>query len=305
MVVRGPFPDAVGSPSLYTSNSGRVLLLLAGGVGITTWLPYLRHVGAQTQCHLVWCVRKREDYLALVHMLPSATTAPHVQVTVCITRSTADTSLAPAPQAAIDDTTQCQNSVQAGKLRFAAAPLVSLAATLAGTSVAYCCWKIKMTHGMDILDGMSMATLSGYVLVLRVLPILLISVSMYVTMILARCIFHRATIDRCNRCNRGPESDQLIPSALHPRADLALVISEHAPDEPAHQHQMRSGRPDLNELIQNATSMLQRKQMLVVGARGPPSLIKAARSAVESTKLTGFCNRHDKYVKFAGAESNW
>ena len=72
--VEGPFPSGGGAWSLDTSLKGQdepALLLLAGGTGVTGWLPGLmRLAGQQRQCHLVWVVKTPGDYAALP--LPSA-----------------------------------------------------------------------------------------------------------------------------------------------------------------------------------------------------------------------------------------
>ena len=67
--VEGPFLCGGGAWSLDTSLKGQdepALLLLAGGTGVTGWLPGLmRLAGQRRQCHLVWCVKTPEHYTAL------------------------------------------------------------------------------------------------------------------------------------------------------------------------------------------------------------------------------------------------
>jgi hypothetical protein len=46
------------------------LLLLAGGTGVTGWLPALARCHPRRRCHLVWCVQTTADYLALAERLP-------------------------------------------------------------------------------------------------------------------------------------------------------------------------------------------------------------------------------------------
>jgi hypothetical protein len=83
----GPFAHG-GSWAL--SGSGRQeasLLLLAGGTGITGWLPALATAGAtERQCHLVWCVQREADYQALARRLPPGGI---VKVTVFVTQPSA------------------------------------------------------------------------------------------------------------------------------------------------------------------------------------------------------------------------
>lgn len=86
--INGPFPSGGGNwilPGLYVSDvpstvSSRdhdtpALLLLAGGTGITGWLPALEavrngNIAIRQQTHLVWCVKTEADYLALSDRLP-------------------------------------------------------------------------------------------------------------------------------------------------------------------------------------------------------------------------------------------
>ena len=87
--VSGPYPcgggnwslpgsglrDMTGGKSTDYKNGHSALLLIAGGTGITGWLPALK-AGANDfnsryeSCHLVWCVKTKGDYLALVRLLP-------------------------------------------------------------------------------------------------------------------------------------------------------------------------------------------------------------------------------------------
>ena len=86
--INGPFPSGGSNwilPGLYLSDmpstvSSRdhdapALLLLAGGTGITGWLPALEavrngNIAIRQQTHLVWCVKTEADYLALSDRLP-------------------------------------------------------------------------------------------------------------------------------------------------------------------------------------------------------------------------------------------
>ena len=83
----GPFAHG-GSWSL--SGSGRPeasLLLLAGGTGITGWLPALATAAAtDRKCHLVWCVQRKADYQALARWLPPGGI---IKVTVFVTQASA------------------------------------------------------------------------------------------------------------------------------------------------------------------------------------------------------------------------
>ena len=86
--INGPFPsggsdwilpglDLSDVPSIVSSrdHGTPALLLLAGGIGITGWLPALEavrngNIPIRQQTHLVWCVKTEADYLALSDRLP-------------------------------------------------------------------------------------------------------------------------------------------------------------------------------------------------------------------------------------------
>lgn len=87
--VSGPYPcgggnwslpgsglrDMTGGKSTDYKNGHSALLLIAGGTGITGWLPALKagpndFNSRYESCHLVWCVKTKGDYLALVRLLP-------------------------------------------------------------------------------------------------------------------------------------------------------------------------------------------------------------------------------------------
>ena len=96
----GPYPFGGGSWTLGNGGSlGRgnghedepSLLLLAGGTGVTAWLPALKSGGSgasrmQRRVHLVWCVRTEGDLAALAPCLPLEQ-VHGVAVTVFVTRA--------------------------------------------------------------------------------------------------------------------------------------------------------------------------------------------------------------------------
>lgn len=98
--VDGPYPFGGGSWTLGNGGSlGRgnghedepSLLLLAGGTGVTAWLPALKSGGSgasrmQRRVHLVWCVRTEGDLAALAPCLPLEQ-VHGVAVTVFVTRA--------------------------------------------------------------------------------------------------------------------------------------------------------------------------------------------------------------------------
>ncbi|XRB13299.1 ferric reductase [Pseudoscourfieldia marina] len=89
--VDGPYPFGGGWALQHESTA---TLLIAGGTGVTGWLPILNAIRsnhratskeycyANMKCHLVWCVHDEADYRALAKRLP-----PLVAVTVFVTQS--------------------------------------------------------------------------------------------------------------------------------------------------------------------------------------------------------------------------
>ena len=109
--VSGPFPSGGGGWSLPGANKyppveggepAPELLLIAGGTGITGWLPAMEAAASAAAsglgCRLVWCVKTEADYLALASRLPRATSRSKgsggVDVNVFITRGGDNTATA-------------------------------------------------------------------------------------------------------------------------------------------------------------------------------------------------------------------
>ena len=63
---KGPYPIGGGNWSLRNDDKAS-LLVVAGGTGISGWLSKLRcsEIKIWRECHLVWCVRHKSDYVAL------------------------------------------------------------------------------------------------------------------------------------------------------------------------------------------------------------------------------------------------
>ena len=221
--INGPFPSGGGNwilPGLYVSDVPRTvssrdhdtpaLLLLAGGTGITGWLPALEavrngNIAIRQQTHLVWCVKTEADYLALSDRLPQPMCAAEnragdgndrdsafrisVYVTSRATRMPADTtSSGTADHSAVvlsgSDVTNMNPSfcfsVQGsdnlrGKICVAdTSPIISLLAAVAGLVTQHYVWWGLVVKGH--LTG-SPKTILGHAVVLRVLPVALVLVS--------------------------------------------------------------------------------------------------------------------------------
>ena len=201
----GPYPHGGGGWSLSGDPRQPALLLLAGGTGVTGWLPTLAAAGGGSRrCHLVWCVQNEADYRALAGRLPSQS---RVKVTVYVTRGRAETT-ADGPL-----TIQAESGERAtaAAVATAAAPqphgrslltLVSLAAALVGLAVGYWGWMYVagvLAH-LPPDRGWIHQTLAGYTVTRRCLPIGLIGFSMAVTTAAcSRALAHisRASSKRC------------------------------------------------------------------------------------------------------------
>ena len=91
--VQGPFEARGGWSLLRALGKGgrrQLLLMLAGGMGITGWVPGLaahrRAGGSGPRYRLVWCVRTHADYLSLRSRLPPSDEEDGGKVVVYVTR---------------------------------------------------------------------------------------------------------------------------------------------------------------------------------------------------------------------------
>jgi hypothetical protein len=66
-------------------------------------------------------------------------------------------------------------------------------------------------------------------------------------------------------------------------------------------HDVRAGRPDLSGLLREATAGLENKQLVVVAACGPTTMVEAARKAVVAARKECRGVR----LEFSGSESKW
>ena len=171
----------------HASGAGQApsLLLLAGGTGVTGWLPALsrRSAGTGRRCHLVWCVQKEADYRALAARLPELRQA---EVTIFVTRrSESCGAVATAVACRVEHANGAGGAVRLRPLSCSSSGSVSLAATLVSLVVGYLGWPyfVELAHLPRIPDspGWVHETLVGYTVTRRCMPILLIVMSIVLT----------------------------------------------------------------------------------------------------------------------------
>lgn len=342
----GPYPFGGGDWSLYDDGRGAdreaSLLLLAGGTGIVGWLPGLALADARDtsrRCHLVWCVQRQVDYLALAGRLPPS--RARLQVTIYVTRpdgtggldppaallAAVDEAIAVDETAAIDEpsaSVRASASVLRSWLRHRSDSLmiVSLVVTLVGLAVGLWGWKyladVLSLPRIPMGTGWFHTTLTGYLISRRCLPIVLIAASMLVTTaICRRFVSHARPRARCGRCcpaylsdtelrvtssRREPEKPIFTGTSSSAPQPLQTSDSTGPPDEAVDQsHDMRVGRPDFDALVRAATAGLAGKQRVVVAACGPETMVAAARTAVVAARKECRGVR----LEFSGSKSTW
>lgn len=326
--LHGPFAFGGGSWSL-SGEGGRqpALLLLAGGTGVTGWLPALSAAassgggGSGRPCHLVWCVQDRADYDALAKRLPPE--GGGVKVTVYVTRAASGGAGGPlAVDAPVGERTWAAKRATPRRVSTLAA--ASLAAALVGLVVSFWGWG----HVVDAMslprvapdDGWLHQTLAGYTLSRRCLPIVLIVASMAIATAACRWVFACAPSKRCHPIDTelGAVSPQQQPqqalftgvSSSAPGAWAAQSAPQlqgaagdgEASAEAAGGHEVRVGRPGVDALVLAATVGLEGRP-LVVAACGPTALVEAARKAVVAAQKER--HRHGTPIDFSGSDSRW
>lgn len=295
----GPFPCGGGDWSLSTegcccNNLGAAkeqpeLLLLAGGTGVTGWLPTLMAAGGPVprRCHLVWCVQTEVDYRALANRLPPNNAPGGVQVTVFITRSEAAASEPLPREAGCGAPARVLPASRKHRLvtGAAAGAAVSLAATLVGLTVEYASWGY-------IHDELGPAlTLASYVAVHRALPVVVVVVVVAVT----------TAAGRLALCMAGAaEGISLGKDDAEDEGDINPLLPFSFTSEPEAKHDLRAGRPDLAALVRAAAAAAAGKR-LVVAACGPATLVEAACAAVQDVR--GECP--DACLEFSGVDTRW
>jgi ferredoxin-NADP reductase len=240
--MNGPFPSGGSNwmlPGLRPSDlrstvSSRdhdipALLLLAGGTGITGWLPALEaardgNITVGQQIHLVWCVHTEADYLALADRLPHVSYAAETQerdrgsgderdgafrITVYVTRratrmptgiasmssgSADHSSVVPSVSEVTNKSPSFRFSVK-GEDDPRREGKICVAGTSPLISLLAAVAGLVMQHyawwGWVVRDNLvsSPQTIVGHAVVLRILPVALIIGVMSAATALGRCVF--------------------------------------------------------------------------------------------------------------------
>ena len=312
--VAGPWPAGGGDWSLSGDCGGGqepALLLLAGGTGITGWLPGLAAARATGRpCHLVWCVQSEADYLSLADRLPLAR---GVEISVFVTRATADAPpLMPwTGHGEIELAETCQPPQVHGS---SSELLEWLAAALVGLAVGFWGWRY-LVDVLDLTSGWAHTTLVGYTTLRRALPICLIALSMVGTMAICRraadriraCASRRSSVDPTCTEELGPVRPQQPQVPLFTggssTAQVLLeggVTAASAPSRAGSCQAVHAGRPDLEALVRTAATAAASKRRLVVAACGPPALVEATRKAVAAARKGS-----DVHIEFTGTDPRW
>ena len=285
--IKGPFPDGGGNWSLNAGDGTRdALLLIAGGTGITGWLPGLAHIGHGRRCHLVWCVQAEADYLALAHLLPAPACGDSLEVTVYVTRSNtvADIPLCnqtgtPDTNWIIEDKNRCKRSLLM---------LVSLCAAVMGLVMSQWGWREGLYRWLT-----RPTTFLGYTVIFRSLPIVMIVAAIVLGSLIGNGIYVWA-----NRQTRTPMCSQTDEDTFSNPEQPFLETTNFSADDnisdenpQSNHHNLKSGRPDINALVQSAARQTGRWGRLVVAVSrtpgrsvsrrisGPPPATKASSAA--------------------------
>jgi hypothetical protein len=319
----GPYPFAGGSWSRYDppncgnggDGAGVTLLLIAGGTGVTGWLPILASAGGPgRRCKVIWCVHSEADYWSLANWLPAKES--HIEVTVFITRVEKLASEAPRCEADIDAYAASVDCTQPQAIRGSSPPVPStfamLAATLVGLLVGYVSWRY--------VRYMPATTLIGYTLMRRVLPVVLTVASIAVTaefcLFLGSCYAERAKRAQ-PRHHTEPlpllSDGQPLPHMDSSAAELpqpvpldAIIYAPPLGTDPAGAHMFKEGRPDLIELVRKEAAAPDLK-CLVVAACGPARLVQSVSKATAavSKEINKSGGSGAVEIVFSGSDSEW
>eukprot|EP01047_Picozoa_sp_COSAG01_P022259 COSAG01_NODE_1316_length_10755_cov_4.749343_7_plen_825_part_00 len=318
--VLGPF-EAGGGWSLWGSGGGGGggnqsesgtpghLLLVAGGTGITGWLPGLQaRSGMLSTCRsgmpplrLIWCVQTESDYSALCARVPRST-RPEDQVIVYVTRGGIGIGTQPAEGDGVPPLGPTFGQrTQTGTLRPPLQPseigpssvggsdphLIALPfSVIAGLLVGYWGWKI---HRPGDSDDNGWAGLAHYTAMRRCLPVLAILAIVTITASIGRRMARHWHKRRHSQQHRvvtliGPEESQ-------PEVDAQSQVG--AP------HQLCHGRPDLIALIAESAAAAGGSRLTVV-ACGPTGLVQAAQGAAKTV-----ASNPEYSIHFVGADPDW
>lgn len=291
MEVTNPVKAAEGS--LLTHRQDDVqLLLLAGGTGITAWLPSLSH--AQRPYHLVWCVQTKALYNALADRLPPVK-APS-KISVFITRSASAscpsttiiplTSL-PSSHCTLSPAEPLLNPRHLHTRRVLAPTSAGWLAASVGLSIGFA-WNswLRATRAPPL--HFDEEDLFSYVIVRRMLPILVIVVVVMLTASLERRIIQRW------RESHHP----LVPFISTSSPSFDGVGADKASSK---EYEFIEERPDVVCLVRTAVEAAREaRHRLVVASSGPSALVGAVKSAVTQQR-----KRSGTEIEFVGVRANW
>lgn len=342
--IQGPF-EAAGDWSLLDDGAGEQhLLLLAGGTGITGWLPGLQaHFasGSAVPYRLVWCVQNQDDYLALRGWLPPCDDlvgGDGTEVIIYVTRGDSDTDqeagrrvLLPWQQPRQQQDTLANMVMDSGDRHYCGAQgptavSTTLLAVLAGLWIGF--WGIHCL-GLHTDDRDGWVGLAHYAAASRVLPLVVMLAAIVITTAVTRCLMTHLLPQRGRQPLHleagGEEVDRVeatspqLPLIHHStRCQQGYYSSGLCPELPMEtmgvyggfsaNHEIRKGRPDLAALIaDSATKAHQKGGFLTVVACGPTELVRAARAAAahhDSLRIQMQCSGQPP-VKFVGDEPEW
>ena len=285
--IQGPYCTG-GAWSLAggSEKSGDRLLLLAGGTGVTGWIPALQARSEGMAYRLVWCVQSLADYSALAERLPLAASDDE-QVIVYVTRDGGTASDEGHASPVMICTQPEQLSAAAASESGADPKLAALPfSVFAGLVAGYWGW---MNHrpaaGVVYDDGW--VGLAHYTATRRCVPILAI---------VAVAVATAAVVRRVARHLRNEGSRQA------PAHNEAAKEEDSGRPRQAAMHQMRHGRPDLAALVAESAADVRDGGCLTVVACGPTGLLRTARAATEVAASRAECRRA---IRFVGADPNW
>lgn len=282
VLVKGPYPSGGWRGS--RSRDPPAIMLIAGGTGITGWLP-----SATAGARVVWTVQQEGDYLALADRLPRSST-------VFLTRASDKA----AGLEGVGARGEAAGSGSLGAVGHFGTPLVATIAAAVVGIVAEVMWR---EHVRPALRKDPPKTMWGYTAVARALPVLLI-LALMAAVVAAGAPTARAGRRLLKRWRRHSR-----PAMEELGEDCPLRLSRSTGSE-SHRwsgeegvaHDVRIGRPDLPALVQEMAMSVQ-APILVVAVCGPPGLVESARQAVHATRKSPEL-RHLR-IEFCGTDSRW
>jgi len=164
-----------------------------------------------------------------------------------------------------------------------------LASTLVGLAVTSWGW----TYHHRIWG--SSTTLAKFFVAQRCLPVVLVFLA--ITGVLRAVSW--VAVRHYNAVRTGGHQETVDASDLQPLRQDSLIEGAEGLAE-AGGHHVHAARPDVSTLVRTAVTEWATHR-LVVEARGPPSLVEAARKAVEVEQAKCPCGR----LKFHGSDWRW